>query len=212
MYVNIIISKNNKIIRYTFVEVTKGVLGKANIPIFSSIGNHDYQISNLSTQAFENYIGPVRESFVIPRTKVKLIRINSHFTGLQNGKIHEGYFSPDDLKLLPHSNMDYHYLINFHVPLRVCAYKNISDKIYIMSENQTKSLLNNLNPKVSGIFTHHKHSRYRCNINYEYNNKHSDLPFFISDCSGNYMCKSPYFFYITLNLKTYNLNFKIYQI
>jgi predicted MPP superfamily phosphohydrolase len=195
-----------------FVKLSKGVLEKAGIPIFVSLGNHDYHLADLSTSNFEQYIGATRESFLIPHTSVKIIRLNTHYSGIRDGENYYGYFAKDDIALLPKGDLKYHYLLDFHIPLRVCDFYNAADNYHILSTTQTHKFLSNINPNVCGIFCHHRHTHYSCAIKYHYKNQTYPLPFITSGCAGNPTCRYPHFYNVTLDLRNYSLTSVLHHV
>ncbi|WP_371363729.1 hypothetical protein SRRS_46130 [Sporomusa rhizae] len=188
-----------------FVTVTKGILG--NFPVFVSLGNHDFDYPGPRSQTnhFQKYIGKIRESFLIPNTNVKLIRMCNVSFKEEN---REPEFNAEDLHLLPGYNMEvgYHYIVDFHVPLRLCHAPSEYNDHYL-SEYQTHSFLkgiNGLNKRLLGVFAHHHHGSWCCNAgNYKF-------PFIITACGGtNVGCHLPHYFYVTA---TWDEKSKVYQV
>lgn len=195
-----------------FVTVSKEILQPAALPIFVALGNHDYDLSDLTPNHFRHYIGNLRETILIPHTNVKIIRLSTHYSGQVADEDYYGYFAEEDINLLPKDDFKYHYLIDFHIPLRVCCFHNTQDDHHVLSMAETCKFLSNINPNVCGVFCHHRHIHYSCFVNYYYQNQLQTLPFIISGCAGNHTCTDPHFYYVTLNLKNYTFTATPYYV
>jgi len=193
-----------------FVNVTKSTLG--NFPVFVSLGNHDVDYSGWQNQTnnFTKYIGKISDSFVIPNTNVKLVRMCNVFTNASS----EHVFKNEDLQFLPGYNKEegYHYIIDFHVPLRLC-HSPFQYNDHYLSESETKAFLmgvDGFNKRLLGVFAHHHHGDWCCNAdNYKF-------PFIITACGGTqYGCYRPHYFYVTAawdeKKQSYDVHYHMYN-
>jgi hypothetical protein len=193
-----------------FVQVTNGIL--RNLPVFVSLGNHDFDYPGRPNQTnnFRKYIGKIREAFVIPNTSVKLVRLCNTLIN-ESG---EPEFKNEDLDLLPGYNNEkgYYYIIDFHVPLRLChAPAQYND--HYLSESETRYFLKGVDgfhEHLLGVFAHHHHGDWCCNAG-SYN-----FPFIVTACGGTkYGCNRPHYFYVTAvwneRRDAYDVYFRMYD-
>lgn len=190
-----------------FVEVTKNVLSTANLPLFVSLGNHDYDRHKVSSTNFKSYIGPRRGVIEIPGTYIKYIYLNTHYSDAPSN-IYKAKFSEKDIRLLLNEskiiNNKYYYIIDFHTPLsNSSSYLRFND--HQLSPLETDNFLNNIKGlNVLGIFCHHKHISYKAKINTYNSNK--SVRYIVSGCGGNHNNNENFsYYYVTINTKNYRI-------
>jgi hypothetical protein len=172
-----------------FRNVTRGIL--KNKPIFFTIGNWERQ--NL----FQKYISPkFRGISDVPGTsgRVKIVILDNA----------DGRFHTEDLSILKNLSSQYQYIIDFHWPLRIG--KLTKSDSHVLSANQTKLFFNSIpsavRNRIIAIFSHHLHSFYFMK-NHIYSN-FSNTSFFVTPCSGTYLCSTSGFLRPLLRLGTNN--------
>lgn len=196
-----------------FVAHTQSVLNPIQLPMFASIGNHDYTFGDSYNYPvhynFEKYIGGVRGEILIPNTNVKFVRLNTHYTGYYHQEPHVGFLSSEDFQYLPKRDLKYHYLIDFHTPLRVCDYTKTNDKFHFLSKSQTRKFTSALSENICGVFSHHKHTHYACSFNW----KKQSIPYIVTGGAGTHATSVlPHFYYCTLDLENYRLLYKRFDV
>lgn len=190
-----------------FVNITKDILSTANIPIFVSLGNHDYNMDDADSTNFKYYIGSVRDVIPIPGTRIKYIYLNTHFSDAPINN-YRSKFSEADLKLLLNeSDMidnKCHYIIDFHTPLgNSSSFLTIND--HELSFLETTKFLNSIkNLNVIGIFCHHKHVSYKTKIRVYNSNK--SIRYIVSGCGGNHNNNENFsYYYITIDTNSFKI-------
>jgi DNA repair exonuclease SbcCD nuclease subunit len=190
-----------------FAQVTKSVLSSSNLPIFVSLGNHDYNRYDASSKNFKSYIGAVRGIVPIPGTHIKYIYLNTHFSDAPMNN-YFAKFSEDDIKLLLSENEilnnKYHYIIDFHTPLGNSS-SSLPLNDHELSFPETTRFSNSVkNLKIIGIFCHHKHISYKTKVRIN----HSDDPirYVISGCGGNHNNNENFsYYYITIDTNNFKM-------
>lgn len=198
-----------------FVATTKSILSKASIPIFVSVGNHDYDRYKVSIENFKSYIGPIRGVIEIPGTYIKYIYLNSHYSDAPLN-LYRPKFSKKDIDLLLNEskiiNNKYSYIIDFHTPLaRSSSSLNFND--HELPSQETDKFFNSIKGlKVIGIFCHHKHVAYKTKINMHHSNK--STRYVVTGCGGNHNNNENFsYYYITIDTKKYKIiNCKKYTV
>lgn len=190
-----------------FVDVTKSILNSADLPIFVSIGNHDYDRNNVSSENFKYYIGPRRGIIEIPGTYIKYVYLNTHYSDAPLNT-YKAKFSEKDIRLLLDEskivNNKYHYIIDFHTPLsNSSSFLSFND--HELSPLETNKFLNSIKGlNILGIFCHHKHISYRTKLNVNHSNK--SVRYIVSGCGGNHNNNENFsYYYITINTKNYKI-------
>lgn len=190
-----------------FVKITKNMLSNAKLPIFISIGNHDYDRHNVSSTNFQSYIGPKRGIIKIPGTHLKYIYLNTHYSDAPLNA-YKSKFSEKDVNLLLNEskiiNNKYHYIIDFHAPLSSSSsFLNFND--HELSYLETSKFLNSIKGlNTLGIFCHHKHISYKTKINVNASNK--SIRYIVSGCGGNHNNNENFsYYYVTIDTKNYKI-------
>lgn len=190
-----------------FAQVTKSILSSINLPIFVSLGNHDYNRFDASSQNFKSYIGAVRGIIPIPGTYIKYIYLNTHFSDAPNND-YFAKFSESDIKLLLAEkeilNNKYHYIIDFHTPLgNSSSFLTLND--HELSFLETTKFLNSIkNLNVIGIFCHHKHISYKAKI--RVHNSDDSIRYVVSGCGGNHNNNENFsYYYITIDTNSFKM-------
>lgn len=190
-----------------FVDVTKELLFPKELPIFVTIGNHDFILEEdeLSPRLFEAYIGPVKGEILIPGSNIAYIYLPTYFAGLKGSP----YFYEEDLewmkrKLVTHPSD--HYLIDFHADLRVGTFKQSpANDHYALSMNETQAFLQHISTSVKGIINHHRHFSYESTVSFQSLSGTHQIPYLVTGCGGNDTSRynSPNYFICTMsNLHT----------
>jgi len=196
-----------------FYKLTYAELIHKEIPVFVSIGNHDYDIAKPQPDSknFQKFIGKTRDEINIPGTNVRYIYLNTHycFEPLAPEPVIYSYFSPkenEDVNLLKRMNSTNNYLIDFHNPFRI---KDCNDSLpqsdyHYLQWDQENLFRNSIipNAKVNAIFSHHMHTMMKCKFNFK--NRTSEVPFLISGKGGNCNIINSYgsYYEITLDMIT----------
>ncbi|MBI6872355.1 metallophosphoesterase family protein [Clostridium aciditolerans] len=190
-----------------FAQVTKSILSSSNLPIFVSLGNHDYNRFDASSQNFKSYIGAVRGIIPIPGTYIKYIYLNTHFSDAPKND-YFAKFSESDIKLLLAEkeilNNKYHYIIDFHTPLgNSSSFLTLND--HELSFLETTKFLNSIkNLNVIGIFCHHKHISYKAKI--RVHNSDDSIRYVVSGCGGNHNNNENFsYYYITIDTNSFKM-------
>jgi len=202
-----------------FYKLTYDEVIHKGIPIFISIGNHDYDISKPKPDSknFEKFIGNTRDEIDISGTNVRYIYLNTHycFEPIDKEPVIYSYFSSkenEDIDLLKKMNFSNVYLIDFHNPFRI---KDCNDGLpqsdyHYLQLDQEKIFRDsvNSNVKVCAIFSHHMHTMRECNFNLE--NGSNKVPFLISGKGGNCKSISNYgsYYEVTIDLITNRTQYK----
>ncbi|MBU3181388.1 metallophosphoesterase family protein [Clostridium psychrophilum] len=204
-----------------FYKLTYDELIHKGIPVFVSIGNHNYDIlkTESNTKNFHKFIGNTRGDICIPGTKVRYIYLNTHycFESIDSKPIIYSYFSQkknEDIDLLKKMNPNNIYLIDFHNTFRM---KGINDSLpqtdyHYLQEIQKNLFRNSVNPnaKIGAIFSHHMHTMMQCKFNVNSCNK--DVPFLISGKGGNCNINNSYGSYYEIILDMITNSIKCNQI
>lgn len=190
-----------------FVQITKDVLSSNNIPIFVSLGNHDYNRYDASSKNFKSYIGSVRDIVPIPGAYIKYIYLNTHFSDAPMNNYFPK-FSESDIKLLLGENEilnnKYHYIIDFHTPLEnSSSFLTLND--HELSFLETTRFLNSIkNLNVIGVFCHHKHISYKTKI--RGHNSDDSIRYVVSGCGGNHNNNENFsYYYITIDTNSFKM-------
>jgi len=202
-----------------FHKLTYDKLIHNGIPIFISIGNHDYDISKPKPDSknFEKFIGNTRDEIHIPGTNVIYIYLNTHycFGPINKEPVIYSYFSSkvnEDIDLLKKMNSDNVYLIDFHNPFRIidCNDGLPQFDYHYLQLDQEKIFRDsvNSNVKVCAIFSHHMHTMRECNFNLK--STINKVPFLISGKGGNCISVSNYgsYYEVTFDLITNIIKYK----
>lgn len=177
-----------------FYQLTYNELIQKGVPVFISIGNHDYDITNSKPDFgnFQKFIGKTRDEVYIPGTNVRYIYLNTHYSSKQSSPEPAiySYFSSkrdEDIDFLKNMNSNNLYLIDFHNPFRFkdCNDSLAQDDNYYLQWHQKRLFRNSVDPdvKVCAIFSHHMHTMKRCM--FDFNNHADKVPFLISGKGGN---------------------------
>jgi len=202
-----------------FHKLTYDELIHKGMPIFISIGNHDYDISKPKPDSknFEKFIGNTRDKIHIPGTNVRYIYLNTHycFGPIDKEPVIYSYFSSkenEDIDLLKGMNSEDIYLIDFHNPFRIKGCNDglpQSDYHYLQCD-QEKIFRDsvNLNVKVCAIFSHHMHTMKKSEFNFIRNT--DNVPFLISGKGGNCISINNYgsYYEVTVDLITNKIQYK----
>lgn len=190
-----------------FVQTTKSTLKDSNIPIFVSIGNHDYDRYNASSENFKFYIGPTRGVIHIPGTDIKYVFLNTHYsdTPMNNYKAR---FGKKDIALLLNEsqikNNNCHYVIDFHTPLGAFPFNQTTNS-HLLSFQETCDFfygIKHLN--VMGIFCHHKHVSSSSYI--KMNHSSNPISYIITGCGGNHQNNQDFsYYYVTIDTNNYKI-------
>jgi hypothetical protein len=190
-----------------FVDITKEILFPKELPIFVTIGNHDFILEDdeLSPRLFEAYIGPVKGEILIPDSNIAYIYLPTYFEDLKGSP----YFYEEDLEWLKRKLVTHpsdHYLIDFHADLRVGAFKqNSANDHYALSANETQAFFQHISASVKGIFNHHRHFSYEYTASFQTPSGTHQVPYLVTGCGGNSTSRnnSPNYFVCTMsNLDT----------
>lgn len=191
----------------SFVQITKGILSSRNIPMFVSLGNHDYNIYDASSKNFKSYIGAVRGIVPIPGTYIKYVYLNTHFSDAPMNNYY-AKFSEDDINLLLGENETvnnkYHYIIDFHTPLgNPSSFLTLND--HELSFLETTKFLNSIkNLNVIGVFCHHKHISYKTKI--RVHNSDDSIRYVVSGCGGNHNNNENFsYYYVTIDTNSFKM-------
>lgn len=201
-----------------FYQLTYDELIHKGVPVFISIGNHDYDItkSNPDFGNFRRFIGKTRDEVHIPGTKVIYIYLNTHYCSKRSSlePALYSYFSSkknEDIDFLKKMNSSNLYLIDFHNPFRFKECNDIihQDDNYYLQWHQKKLFRNsvNSNVKVCAIFSHHMHTMKK--FKFDFNNHPSKVPFLISGKGGNCSSTNNYgsYYEVTLDMSTSKIEF-----
>ncbi|MDN4525056.1 metallophosphoesterase family protein [Fictibacillus fluitans] len=168
-----------------FVSVSSGILFPANLPIFVTIGNHDFAREGgvITPRLFEQYIGNIRSDIRIHGANVHLIQLPTFFNGLTGPP----YFRPADLTWLrQRTQASSRILVDFHADLRVGQNRSFPENNhYVLSTTQTNAFFNVIRPSVKAIFNHHRHTSYRYTIQRNLGGMTATIPYLITGCGGN---------------------------
>lgn len=201
-----------------FCQLTYDELIRKGMPIFISIGNHDYDItkSRPDCKNFKKFIGVTRDEIHIPGTKVQYIFLNTHYCSMSStpGPAIYSYFSSkknEDIDYLKKMNSSNIYLIDFHNPFRFseCNGSFNQDDNHYLQWHQQKLFENSVDSKVKvcAIFSHHMHTMKKCKFDFQ--NHQDKVPFLISGKGGNCGSDNNYgsYYEVTLNLITSGIEF-----
>ncbi|WP_394235920.1 metallophosphoesterase family protein [Niallia oryzisoli] len=187
-----------------FVSVTEGILfhPNVNLPIFVTIGNHDFVKKNgsLSSGLFEKFIGDLTNDIQIPGTNVHLLQLPTFFKSLGGAP----YFRSEDLNWLRKKTLQTKppkfVLIDFHADLRVGKFKNAGSH-YVLDEDQTNAFFQSISPNVQAIFNHHSHTSYQFKINEKIGGQKVNIPYLITGCGGNMTSNAgcPNYYVVTMD-------------
>lgn len=190
-----------------FVNTTKEVLERKKLPMFVSIGNHDYNFKNKSSENFRHYIGPICKCINIPGVHLKLILLNICYSKSKTN-CNKTYFSniaidtlKNESKISPNPNS---YIIDFHSPLQISSSRKISD-YRGLSKEQTNEFFKNIEKlNVCGIFCHHRHTSYTMYINKS--NMPRKINYTVSGCGGNHRKNKNFsYYYVTIDTCNYEM-------
>ncbi|MCB2294924.1 metallophosphoesterase [Clostridium algoriphilum] len=196
-----------------FYHLTYSEMIHKGIPVFISIGNHDYDISKPEPDSknFEKFIGNTRDEINISGTNVRYIYLNTHycFEPVVPKPAIYSYFSEkenEDIDLLKRMNSTNLYLIDFHSPFRIkdCNDSLAQNDYHYLQGDQENLFKNSINSNVNvcAIFSHHMHTMMKCKYNLK--KTFNEIPFLISGKGGNCNIINSYgsYYEITLDMIT----------
>lgn len=190
-----------------FVQTTKSVLNNKKIPIFASIGNHDYDRNKISSENFKFYVGPTRGVIQIPGTRIKYIYLNTHYSDAPQND-YRPKFSKEDMNLLLNENQvenkNCHYIIDFHTPLATFPF-NQTNNAHELSFQETCDFFHAIEPlNIMGVFCHHKHISHSSYIKIPHLT--TPISYIITGCGGNHNNNQDFsYYYITIDTDNYRI-------